>query len=107
MAARGEPDLRSRGWILDSGSATGRNDILRTSRVARNMDVFRRGRCRCHEEANKTLTTKQTSRRLAITTIDALIEVGLVVLPCAMFGRVQMPWSKKAKVMLAFACRLM
>lgn len=53
------------------------------------------------------LTTKQTSRRLAITTIDALIEVGLVVLPCAMCWRLQMPWSKKAKVILAFASRLM
>jgi hypothetical protein len=42
-----------------------------------------------------------------MTTIDSLIEVGLVVLPSVMFMKLQMPWIKKARVMLAFMCRLM
>jgi hypothetical protein len=45
--------------------------------------------------------------QLTRTIIDVFIDVSLVVLPSAMFWRLQMPWKKKAEVTVAFSCRLM
>lgn len=53
------------------------------------------------------LMVEQTPRRLLSTVIEVLFEVGLVVLPALKFCKLQMPWSKKFKVVLTFSLRFM
>jgi hypothetical protein len=44
---------------------------------------------------------------LTRTIIDVFVDVWLVVLPSAIVWRLQMSWKNKAKVTVAFWCRLM
>lgn len=59
------------------------------------------------KEADASLTVKQTSRWLTVTTIDACLDVCLVVLLVAMIWRRQLHWKKRLAPCAAVSSRLL